>query len=515
MAQKIEIIDEDCKDSWHNLIVKANISVRATNVLYFNFRSLREFMDYSPHYYFKLRQCGVKTKRELNTFRRKIQMARNQQGWPVDTIFLLCNGLFKPADPAALLKQPPNINTLYLLPIYNYSKLFSITVADLHPDFKAYTPLTEFELSIRTSNVLQNLKLTVIGELMVYPAFDLMAQKNFGKKSLDEVHKVISGFILYGHHLLSSAKMNAPSRPLPKLNFSSYTALISSFLRYSLKTRRDRELVSCRFNFGGNQPTHDQIGIQFNISRERVYQILLKQCRIVQVQEQKENLRPFWETVNACIVNCGGMISPAELSQILQEKYGWPDAPNPPALIQFLALGEFNNTFTIGKEVITASCPCHTCDLPRRQLLDYNFETHPSCHWRVVADTLRDYCQHNCQYTPVTRFHRVFLEKLVENSDNALTLHNDFIMPYSRWLMRHGKQLGPLIVQVLKDSGHPMHFSEVAAAVRAINLKHRNNSDRNIHAAMIRVDDVVITGRGTYGLKAWGLRKHIGGDAVR
>jgi hypothetical protein len=93
----------------------------------------------------------------------------------------------------------------------------------------------------------------------------------------------------------------------------------------------------------------------------------------------------------------------------------------------------------------------------------------------------------------------------VDDSGSAYRLHEGLVFPQERWLVRHGERLEDLIVQVLKTHGSPMHFSEIAAAIRKGNIKHQEISDHNIHSAMLRYDTVEIVQRGTYGLKVWGV----------
>ena len=93
---------------------------------------------------------------------------------------------------------------------------------------------------------------------------------------------------------------------------------------------------------------------------------------------------------------------------------------------------------------------------------------------------------------------------MVNDCDGEYQLHGDLVFPKDRWLIRHGEGLKELIVHVLEKNGKPMHFSEIAAAIRKENIKHREISDHSVHSAMCRYDSIEIIQRGTYGLKAWG-----------
>ena len=54
-------------------------------------------------------------------------------------------------------------------------------------------PIEELQLSVRSSNCLQNLNIRTIGDLLKYSESDLMAVKNFGNVSLNEIKEKLAG----------------------------------------------------------------------------------------------------------------------------------------------------------------------------------------------------------------------------------------------------------------------------------------------------------------------------------
>ncbi|MEI7766996.1 MAG: DNA-directed RNA polymerase subunit alpha C-terminal domain-containing protein [Phycisphaerae bacterium] len=53
------------------------------------------------------------------------------------------------------------------------------------------TPVTDFELSVRARNCLKKMEIHTMGELLRVPEADLLAYKNFGDTSLDEIRKMV------------------------------------------------------------------------------------------------------------------------------------------------------------------------------------------------------------------------------------------------------------------------------------------------------------------------------------
>ena len=57
---------------------------------------------------------------------------------------------------------------------------------------KLNMPITELELSVRSSNCLKDAKIKTIGELVKKSEMEMLKYRNFGKKSLTEIGKILS-----------------------------------------------------------------------------------------------------------------------------------------------------------------------------------------------------------------------------------------------------------------------------------------------------------------------------------
>lgn len=79
---------------------------------------------------------------------------------------------------------------------------------------KLYLSVDELELSVRSTNCLKNANIRLIGELVQIPESEILKTPNFGKKSLEEIQKVLSDM---GLHLgiklegFDPSKVNQPS----------------------------------------------------------------------------------------------------------------------------------------------------------------------------------------------------------------------------------------------------------------------------------------------------------------
>lgn len=85
------------------------------------------------------------------------------------------------------------------------------------------TPISDFELTIRSRNCLKKLNVNTLGDLLRISEAQLRQYKNFGETSLEEVQAVLSARGLRLGQLLEEQQM--PRRPLAALRRTQQTAL--------------------------------------------------------------------------------------------------------------------------------------------------------------------------------------------------------------------------------------------------------------------------------------------------
>jgi DNA-directed RNA polymerase alpha subunit len=395
------------------------------------------------------------------------------------------------------LSWPPTEHSLATLPLFSSQKLINISVDDFHMDFHATTKLSDLNISPRTSNVLNDLGMTSIGEAMLTPGNDLLRIKNFGHKSLKELRRIVRSLCLPD---IQKEKQKG-------IDYSSYEAMVESFLKQCVKSRRDQQLFKRRLCFTeGKAPTLEELGQQFGITRERTRQILNKGFNKLRIKENIDRLHSFWKHMDKIVAQGGGLIKLGKLSLILQTNYEWQKAPFPPALGQFLLFREPNAVLKQDDDLIELPSPCQDCNLPGEHLRKLDFEATESFHIDVVADRLSDLCQNHCpRGKPVDTLFPAFIERLVENSKGLFIIFNNVVLPYKRWREKYCDNLEDVACQVLENHGEPMHFREIASGIRQANENFKDISDHNVHSAIMRYDSIEIINRGTYGLKSWGL----------
>lgn len=77
----------------------------------------------------------------------------------------------------------------------------------------------------------------------------------------------------------------------------------------------------------------------------------------------------------------------------------------------------------------------------------------------------------------------------------------------AKWPAVNPRNIRDKIYIILKESGEPMHFKDIAAAIKAQNFVRNNVSEQAIHNELIKDDRFVLIGRGIYALAENGYTK--------
>lgn len=79
---------------------------------------------------------------------------------------------------------------------------------------------------------------------------------------------------------------------------------------------------------------------------------------------------------------------------------------------------------------------------------------------------------------------------------------------YGEWGISDWEEIKPKTVNdkiylILKHSGKPLHFTEIAKKINEIKFDHKTANAATVHNELILDNRYVLVGRGTYGLKEW------------
>jgi predicted Zn-ribbon and HTH transcriptional regulator len=83
-----------------------------------------------------------------------------------------------------------------------------------------------------------------------------------------------------------------------------------------------------------------------------------------------------------------------------------------------------------------------------------------------------------------------------------------------KWPTVNPKNIRDKIYVILSDNGTPMHFSEIADAIKDSSFKRRDVTTQAIHNELIKDKRFVLIGRGIYALNDWGYKRGTVSDII-
>lgn len=84
----------------------------------------------------------------------------------------------------------------------------------------------------------------------------------------------------------------------------------------------------------------------------------------------------------------------------------------------------------------------------------------------------------------------------------------------SDWREIKPKTINDKIYLILKNSGQPLHFAEIADRINQINFDEKKAHAATVHNELILDEKYILVGRGLYGLREWGYRRGTVADVV-
>lgn len=83
-----------------------------------------------------------------------------------------------------------------------------------------------------------------------------------------------------------------------------------------------------------------------------------------------------------------------------------------------------------------------------------------------------------------------------------------------KWPTVNPKNIRDKIYVILAENGKPMHFSDIAAAIKKSDFKRKDVTTQAIHNELIKDKRFVLIGRGIYALDNWGFSKGTVADII-
>ena len=84
----------------------------------------------------------------------------------------------------------------------------------------------------------------------------------------------------------------------------------------------------------------------------------------------------------------------------------------------------------------------------------------------------------------------------------------------TEWRFVRPRSIRDKVEIILKKTGEPLHFMEIANRIREATFDHKNVTVQAVHNELIRYPEFVLVGRGLYALKEWGYEAGTVADVI-
>jgi len=265
-----------------------------------------------------------------------------------------------------------------------------------------------------------------------------------------------------------------------------------------LKKDRDKEVLKRRGGINVSHQTLEQIGQDLNITRERVRQI--EKAALARVRELQSQNDSFATEVDSLLQQTGGLISLNSVSK--QLKLSEDQLPHAIFLIRVnpnMLILDRNDHHSY----LVGSASNYTPDKIKQvhEALVDAFKTHgkPS------------------KFTNIVKYidgpHSVeSLAELAAASNYLTELDGNWGL--TSWPEVNPKSIRDKIYLVLKRTGRPLHFSEIARKISELTANPKKVTTQAVHNELIKDKRFVLIGRGIYALAEWGYRSGTVADII-
>lgn len=260
-------------------------------------------------------------------------------------------------------------------------------------------------------------------------------------------------------------------------------------------SQRSREIVRKRFGLAaGKNETLGEIGKNYNITRERVRQIILEAVKHISSRLEEENFKKIEDEIISLINRYGSIIKESDI----EKKFNL-SGPKEVNAVKFFSYcsgnifavkekGILEKAWTVSKETIAKA---KKIIAETEKILEN--KKNPLMDKEILENLI--------QIFPDSSESQVinFLEVSSRVKKNT----------FRKWGIANWAEINPKgtrekVYLILKEQKKPLHFTEIAQLIDRHKLGKRKAHPQTVHNELIKDERFVLIGRGIYALKEWG-----------
>ncbi len=271
----------------------------------------------------------------------------------------------------------------------------------------------------------------------------------------------------------------------------------------TIEREREREIISRRFGLFDRRETLEQIGELLGITRERVRQ--LEKAVITRLKSSADkdlpHINKVENTLSAHLKDMGKVARVSDITERLSNSNSKTDQARVSFLANLspnIAVIDDNDHFFHSVGLATEHTEKDIRDRVNKIINAISEIGEPTDIQSVANKVGNSDVKHT--------------EALASISKNIASLNGRWGL--IKWPMVNPKNIRDKIYVILHDNKKPMHFNEIAQAIKNSSLKRKDVTTQAIHNELIKDPRFVLIGRGIYALKEWGYKKGTVADVI-
>lgn len=268
---------------------------------------------------------------------------------------------------------------------------------------------------------------------------------------------------------------------------------------------REREIVTRRFGLYDRRETLEQIGELLGITRERVRQLekaILIRLKIAAEEGKTDAVAQLEKTFIRTLSEMGRA---ARVQHLADTLYGRASTQQERSHVAFIAALAPNLT------VIDENDNYHQSVA----VAEYGDERQLRSRVDEIVAVIKEAKEPQSidqLYDKLSYEHPSQVAALASISKQLAHLRDTWGL--TKWPTVNPKNIRDKIYVILADNAKPMHFSEIAKAIKDSSFKRKDVTTQAIHNELIKDRRFVLIGRGIYALDNWGYSKGTVSDII-
>lgn len=272
-----------------------------------------------------------------------------------------------------------------------------------------------------------------------------------------------------------------------------------------VEQEREREIILRRHGLDGDKETLEQVGELLGITRERVRQLEKAIMSRLKRYIGDDRIPSILSLDKQMVRTLSEMGRIARQDKFFDTFLGHAATPAERTHMTFIAQLAPSLTFINENDNYYQSLG----------VKDYGDERKICDNIDMIVSTIKNHGKPltTDQLHEVLSFeHPDHIKALARTSKKLTSLNGKWGL--ADWPSINPKNIRDKIVVIMKQIGQPMHFNDIAQAVKNSKFKRTNVTPEAIHNELIKDDRFVLIGRGIYALDAWGYGKGTVADII-